>query len=165
MGEFSLSFLSNKRGVLCTLLLLTFFTKSAIFPFSPWLPAAIAAPTPISSLVHSSTLVTAGLYLIIRNYPLVSGSRFSLSALSLLGVFTSLYAGLSSTVEPDLKKVVALSTLSHLGFILLALGLGQLQLAFFHLLIHAFFKSRLFISLGAIIVSRSHYQDSRFFSS
>jgi len=161
--SFSFSAFSSFRGF-TLLLVLTFSTKSAIFPFSPWLPAAIAAPTPISSLVHSSTLVTAGLFLMVRNYPLLSRSSSCLSLLCFLGVFTSLYAGLSALVEPDLKKVVALSTLSHLGFILLALGLGQLQLAFFHLIAHAFFKSSLFIRLGSIIVASHHYQDSRVFS-
>lgn len=147
------------------LLLLTLSTKSALFPFSPWLPAAIAAPTPISSLVHSSTLVTAGLYIILRNFSLLSSSSNILLLLSTIGLFTSFYAGLSSLVEPDLKKVVALSTLSHLGFISFALGLGWCLLAFFHLLSHAFFKSSLFISLGSFISSHYHYQESRVFSS
>lgn len=147
------------------LITLTFITKRALFPFSPWLPAAIAAPTPISSLVHSSTLVTAGLYLIIRNFSYLSSQQEVLNFLLLAGVFTSFYAGVSSLVESDLKKVVALSTLSHLGFICFALGLGWSNLAFFHLLSHAFFKSRLFMAVGGYIVVFNHYQDSRVFSS
>lgn len=146
--------------------LLVFFcfsTKRALYPFSPWLPAAIAAPTPISSLVHSSTLVTAGLYLIIRHRFLMRG--ISRDVVLLIGVFTSFYAGVSSLVEVDLKKVVALSTLSHLGFITMAISLGWEVLAFMHLLAHALFKSILFISLGGFIVSSSHIQDSRFLSS
>lgn len=125
----------------------------------------MAAPTPISSLVHSSTLVTAGLYLIIRNYDILSASRALTATLICLGLFTSFYGGFSSLLERDLKKVVALSTLSHLGFIAFALGLGWCNLAIFHLLAHAFFKSTLFISLGSIISFRYHYQDSRFLSS
>lgn len=146
------------------IILVAFATKSALFPFSPWLPAAMAAPTPISSLVHSSTLVTAGLFLIIRRYPFISSYEFLQISLTSVGLFTSFYAGLSSLIEPDLKKVVALSTLSHLGFICLGLGLGCPLLAFVHLLAHAFFKSSLFVRLGALISQYSHYQDSRFYS-
>lgn len=141
-----------------------FMTKRALFPFSPWLPAAMAAPTPISALVHSSTLVTAGLFLIIRNYSFLASSSSILHFLVVVGLFTSFYAGLSSLFEPDLKKVVALSTLRHLGFICLGLGLGWPSLAFFHLLTHALFKSTLFISIGGMISSYYHYQDSRYFS-
>jgi NADH-ubiquinone oxidoreductase chain 5 len=126
---------------------------------------AMAAPTPISSLVHSSTLVTAGLYLIIRNFSYLSYQQEVLNLLLIVGGFTSLYAGLSSVVEVDLKKVVALSTLRHLGFICFALGLGWSNLAFFHLLSHAFFKSRLFMAIGGYIRAFRHYQDSRVFSS
>lgn len=147
------------------LFLVTFITKRALFPFSPWLPAAIAAPTPISSLVHSSTLVTAGLFLIIRNFVYISSSAGALYLLSVVGLFTSFYAGLSSLVESDLKKVVALSTLSHLGFISFSLGLNCPNLAFLHLIAHALFKSSLFIRLGSLISQYYHYQDSRLFSS
>ena len=166
-----LGFLLVDRDVsllIISLLIISLITKRAIFPFSPWLPAAIAAPTPISSLVHSSTLVTAGLYLIIRFscfiYQLESIS-FSLHVLFWLGLFTSLYAGLCSLFEPDLKKLVALSTLSHLGFICLAFSLGRVDLSFFHLLSHALFKSLLFMGLGNVLSGRSHMQDSRFLSS
>lgn len=158
----------NVSLLIVSLLIVSLMTKRAIFPFSPWLPAAIAAPTPISSLVHSSTLVTAGLYLMIRFscfiYQLESIS-FSLHILFWLGLFTSLYAGLCSLFEPDLKKLVALSTLSHLGFICLAFSLGRVDLAYFHLLSHALFKSLLFIGLGNVLSGRSHMQDSRFLSS
>lgn len=140
-------------------------TKRALFPFSPWLPAAMAAPTPISSLVHSSTLVTAGLYLIMRNFVLLSQFPGLLNIVCLIGLFTSFYAGLSSLVETDTKKVVALSTLRHLGFIAFSLGLGWCSLAFLHLLAHAFFKSSLFMAVGSFITSHYHYQESRYFSS
>lgn len=99
-------------------------TKSAIFPFSPWLPAAMAAPTPISSLVHSSTLVTAGLYLMFRFRDYLYCFPSICNFICVSRVFTSFYAGVNSLVEVDLKKVVALSTLSHLGFIGLAFSIG-----------------------------------------
>jgi NADH-ubiquinone oxidoreductase chain 5 len=100
----------------------------------------------------------------IRRYSFISSYEFLQLGLTAVGLFTSLYAGLSSLIEPDLKKVVALSTLRHLGFICLGLGLGCPLLAFIHLLAHAFFKSSLFVRLGALISQYSHYQDSRFFS-
>jgi NADH-ubiquinone oxidoreductase chain 5 len=124
----------------------------------------MAAPTPISALVHSSTLVTAGLYLIIR-YSFIFYSSYKLIQLLLIvSLFTSFYAGTSVLVESDLKKVIALSTLSHLGFIGIAFSLGLSQLAFFHLLRHALFKSLLFIRIGDIIVNLIHSQDRRYIS-
>lgn len=147
------------------ILLITFCTKSAIFPFSSWLPLAMAAPTPISALVHSSTLVTAGLYLIIRySYYLYSVPGLC-KLIIILGLFTSFYSGLNSISECDFKKLIALSTLSHLGFILTALGSGLVHLAFFHLLSHALFKSLLFIAIGDIMVSLQHSQEARYLSS
>ena len=167
------SSLAKSSPIIVSVFLLGVITKSALFPFSRWLPAAIAAPTPISALVHSSTLVTAGLYLIIRFYsslfPLCLSEGFSArgrgtSLIVLVSLFTSFYAGINSLVEQDLKKIVALSTLSHMGFIRLALFSGALSLAFFHLFSHALFKSLLFISVGELIVVYSHSQDKRFIS-
>lgn len=146
-------------------LLLTFITKSAIFPFSPWLPLAMAAPTPISALVHSSTLVTAGLYLMMRFSYLFYSNTTIINSLLLLSIFTSLYAGLNTVFEIDLKKLIALSTLSHLGFIGIAYSAGLLYLSFFHLLAHALFKSLLFITIGDIIINLNHSQDIRYLSS
>lgn len=148
-----------------SLLLLTFITKRAIFPFSPWLPLAIAAPTPISALVHSSTLVTAGLYLMIRFSYLLYSSYSLIQLLLILRLFTSFYAGINSIFEKDLKKIIALSTLSHLGFIGIAFSSGLLQLAFFHILTHALFKSLLFMTIGDIIINLNHSQDIRYLSS
>lgn len=147
------------------LLGVTFITKSAIFPFSPWLPLAIAAPTPISALVHSSTLVTSGLFLMIRFSYLFYRSYSFLVFFMCLRVYTSFYAGLNTIFEKDLKKIIALSTLRHLGFIGLAFSAGCLYLSFFHLLVHAFFKSLLFITIGDIIINLSHSQDIRYLSS
>lgn len=146
-------------------LMLTFITKSAIYPFSPWLPLAMAAPTPISALVHSSTLVTAGLYLMIRFSYLLYRSYDLIKLLLILSLFTSFYAGMNSIFEKDLKKLIALSTLSHLGFIGMAFSVGLLKLAFFHMLTHALFKSLLFITIGDIMINLNHSQDIRYLSS
>jgi len=118
-------------------------TKSAQLPFSAWLPAAIAAPTPVSSLVHSSTLVTAGVYLVIRLNMYFGSSNlgFLLFSISVLTMFMS---GFGANLENDLKKIIALSTLSQLGVIIITLSVGFYQLAFFHLCTHAVFKATLF---------------------
>jgi NADH-ubiquinone oxidoreductase chain 5 len=146
------------------ILVLAFITKRAIFPFSPWLPIAIAAPTPISALVHSSTLVTSGLFLIMRYSHMIYSSYFMTKVLLFFCVFTSFYAGLNCLFETDLKKLIALSTLRHLGFIGMSFACGLLSLSFFHLLVHALFKSLLFMTIGDVIVSLNHAQDVRYLS-
>ena len=152
--------------IIClTFMVVTFITKSAIYPFSPWLPMAIAAPTPISALVHSSTLVTSGLFLIIKYSYLIYSSYSLCLALVSFCIFTSFYAGINTIFEKDLKKLIALSTLSHLGFIGMSFFLGLLRLSFFHLLSHALFKSLLFMTIGDIMINLSHSQDIRFLSS
>jgi len=135
-------------------------TKRAQIPFSAWLPAAIAAPTPVSSLVHSSTLVTAGVYLLIRFYSIIEISEVRVYILW-IGTLTIVIAGLSALFEIDIKKIVALSTLSQLGLIIRAIGLGKYEIAFFHILTHAYFKALLFITVGNIIHLRRDYQDLR----
>nr|AHZ34255.1 NADH dehydrogenase subunit 5 [Brachionus rubens] len=160
------SFSSNIPSLLVlTFLMLTFMTKSALYPFSPWLPLAMAAPTPISALVHSSTLVTSGLYLMMRFSYLLYSSYTLMKVLLILSLFTSFYAGMNSIFEKDLKKMIALSTLSHLGFIGMAFSAGLLQLAFFHMLTHALFKSLLFMTMGDIMINLNHSQDIRYLSS
>lgn len=134
-------------------------TKRAQIPFSSWLPAAIAAPTPVSSLVHSSTLVTAGVYLLIRFYGGLH--EYLLIFLLFIGVITIFIAGLGANYEFDLKKIIALSTLSQLGLIIRILALGELNLCFFHLLTHALFKATLFICAGRIIHLLLDNQDIR----
>nr|ARH54423.1 NADH dehydrogenase subunit 5 [Lasioderma redtenbacheri] len=142
------------------LVVLAAFTKSAQMPFSSWLPAAMAAPTPVSSLVHSSTLVTAGVYLLIRFSPLFSSTlMFSMLFISSMTMFM---AGLGANFEFDLKKIIALSTLSQLGLMMSILFLGDYKLAFFHLLTHALFKALLFMCAGNMIHSLSSYQDIRY---
>nr|APX40363.1 NADH dehydrogenase subunit 5 [Stylosomus ilicicola] len=138
-------------------------TKSAQIPFSSWLPAAMAAPTPVSSLVHSSTLVTAGVYLLIRfNYCFSAELFYILLFFSSLTMFMS---GLGANFEFDLKKVIALSTLSQLGLMMSILALGEWKLAFFHLLIHALFKALLFMCAGSVIHSFGNNQDIRYLGS
>ena len=135
-------------------------TKRAQIPFCAWLPAAMAAPTPVSSLVHSSTLVTAGVYLLIR-FNLLLESSGLLFYLLWVGRATIILAGTAALFETDIKKIVALSTLRQLGLIFSALGLGAPQVTFFHLLTHAFFKALLFITIGNIIHIRKDFQDLR----
>uniref|UniRef100_A0A7G8JRW3 NADH-ubiquinone oxidoreductase chain 5 n=1 Tax=Elaptus simulator TaxID=2546590 RepID=A0A7G8JRW3_9CUCU len=142
------------------LVVLAALTKSAQIPFSSWLPAAMAAPTPVSSLVHSSTLVTAGVYLLIRfNFSFSDNLMFFLLFISSLTMFM---AGLGANFEFDLKKIIALSTLSQLGLMMSILALGNYDLAFFHLLIHALFKALLFMCAGMIIHNLGNFQDIRF---
>lgn len=136
-------------------------TKSAQIPFSAWLPAAIAAPTPVSALVHSSTLVTAGIYLIIRYFPSLR-IFFIFKIISFyIGALTCIIARIAAIRENDLKKIIALSTLRQLGIIIIALGLEQPLLAFFHLITHALFKALLFICAGTIIHINNNNQDIR----
>nr|YP_010384311.1 NADH dehydrogenase subunit 5 [Hemisquilla californiensis]UGW52181.1 NADH dehydrogenase subunit 5 [Hemisquilla californiensis] len=150
----------NSMGLLCFLVVLAGMTKSAQIPFSAWLPAAMAAPTPVSALVHSSTLVTAGVYLLVRFEPAMHGSVYS-QGLLLLGCSTMFMAGLGANFEYDLKKIIALSTLSQLGVMMSILGFGMPDLAFFHLLSHALFKALLFMCAGVVIHSAKDYQDIR----
>nr|YP_009433290.1 NADH dehydrogenase subunit 5 [Cnizocoris sinensis]AGO28059.1 NADH dehydrogenase subunit 5 [Cnizocoris sinensis] len=143
---------------LILLIILAGFTKSAQIPFSSWLPAAMAAPTPVSALVHSSTLVTAGVYLIIR----FSGMfNFNTWFFLLIGSLTMFMAGLGASFEYDLSKIIALSTLSQLGLMMSVLFMGYSYVAFFHLLTHAFFKALLFLCAGLMIHCMSDSQDIR----
>nr|YP_009691894.1 NADH dehydrogenase subunit 5 [Pterolophia sp. ZJY-2019]QEG58700.1 NADH dehydrogenase subunit 5 [Pterolophia sp. ZJY-2019] len=142
------------------LIVLAAMTKSAQIPFSSWLPAAMAAPTPVSSLVHSSTLVTAGVYLLIRfEISFSDNLKFFLLLIASLTMFMS---GLGANFEFDLKKIIALSTLSQLGLMMSILSLGGYYLAFFHLLTHALFKALLFMCAGFIIHSVGNCQDIRY---
>nr|UZN44121.1 NADH dehydrogenase subunit 5 [Furcilarnaca chirurga] len=154
----------NEKGielsVMGGLILLAAMTKSAQIPFSSWLPAAMAAPTPVSALVHSSTLVTAGVYLLIRFNTLIFSGVWS-ELLLLISGLTMFMAGMGANFEFDLKKIIALSTLSQLGLMMSILSIGYFKLAFFHLLTHALFKALLFMCAGAIIHNMKNSQDIR----
>nr|YP_008999623.1 NADH dehydrogenase subunit 5 [Antricola mexicanus]AHF21659.1 NADH dehydrogenase subunit 5 [Antricola mexicanus] len=143
------------------MLIVAGMTKSAQIPFSAWLPAAMAAPTPVSSLVHSSTLVTAGIYLLIRLELLMKMEEFS-KFLLFFSLMTMMMAGIGAMFETDLKKIIALSTLSQLGLMMMILSLGKIDLTFFHLLTHAMFKAMMFLCAGFMIHSSLGSQDIRF---
>nr|UZP15734.1 NADH dehydrogenase subunit 5 [Contracaecum sp.] len=145
------------------MLLAASFTKSAQFPFSGWLPKAMSAPTPISSLVHSSTLVTAGLVLLM-NFTELSFNKEVITVILIIGIFTMFFSSVVALVEEDLKKVVALSTLSQMGFSMLTVGLGLGFVSFIHLLSHALFKSCLFMQIGYLIHCSFGQQDGRNYS-
>nr|YP_010046589.1 NADH dehydrogenase subunit 5 [Culex cylindricus]QPJ78468.1 NADH dehydrogenase subunit 5 [Culex cylindricus] len=147
--------------VIGSLVMLAAMTKSAQIPFSSWLPAAMAAPTPVSALVHSSTLVTAGVYLLIR-FNILLAESFLGQFLLLISGLTMFMAGLGANFEFDLKKIIALSTLSQLGLMMSILSIGFYKLAFFHLLTHALFKALLFMCAGVIIHNTKNAQDIRF---
>lgn len=152
---------SSLMGCLVTLVFFAGITKRAQLPFSAWLPAAMAAPTPVSSLVHSSTLVTAGVYLLIRHQSRIEVNKLASLLILLIGTRTIIMAGMSGIVEIDIKKIVALSTLRHLGLIFSSVGLNQWVISFFHIITHAFSKALLFLRVGNIIHSRNEYQDLR----
>nr|YP_001718405.1 NADH dehydrogenase subunit 5 [Loxosomella aloxiata]BAG12590.1 NADH dehydrogenase subunit 5 [Loxosomella aloxiata] len=163
MGSWNIYFtnFSSGFGFVLWCVVIAAMTKSAQIPFSAWLPAAMAAPTPVSALVHSSTLVTVGIYLLVRFYDQI----FIIPSLSWyilnIGTLTTLMAGMSAVSETDLKKIIALSTLSQLGVMMFSLGLGLKELCIFHLYTHALFKALLFICAGGMIHSHSHLQDVR----
>nr|WBR65737.1 NADH dehydrogenase subunit 5 [Layahima yangi] len=150
--------------IIAWLVVLAAMTKSAQIPFSSWLPAAMAAPTPVSALVHSSTLVTAGVYLLIR-FNLLFTNTYLSKLLLLLSVLTMFMAGMGANYEFDLKKIIALSTLSQLGLMMSILSMGYADLAFFHLLTHALFKALLFMCAGSIIHNVKNTQDIRLMGS
>nr|YP_009755826.1 NADH dehydrogenase subunit 5 [Harpalus pensylvanicus]QIQ23141.1 NADH dehydrogenase subunit 5 [Harpalus pensylvanicus] len=150
----------NYMQIIGMLIMVAGMTKSAQIPFSSWLPAAMAAPTPVSALVHSSTLVTAGIYLLIR-FNVILNENLSMFLL-LISTLTMFMAGLGANFEFDLKKIIALSTLSQLGLMMSILSMGNYKLAFFHLLTHALFKALLFMCAGAIIHNLKDMQDIRF---
>nr|YP_004935068.1 NADH dehydrogenase subunit 5 [Succinea putris]AEQ93925.1 NADH dehydrogenase subunit 5 [Succinea putris] len=153
--------LSTYYVMFLMLICLAALTKSAQYPFSSWLPAAMAAPTPVSALVHSSTLVTAGIYLVIRVSENIEMNSWNLSMFLFVGSMTTLLGSLSALNEYDLKKIIALSTLSQLGIMVFCLGLNNIYLSFFHLFTHAMFKALLFMVAGWILMMSYGVQDMR----
>lgn len=141
-----------------SLLAIAAYRKRAQLPFNAWLPEAMAAPTPVRALVHSSTLVTAGVYLLIRTYEFWSTRSLAAIRVAITGGVTMLIGGGKATIEGDVKKTIAYSTISQLGYIVVILGLGHPRIAFFHLITHALFKSTIFISAGVVFSYGHHYQ-------
>nr|QSS48569.1 NADH dehydrogenase subunit 5 [Kradibia gibbosae] len=160
-GSWNFTNLNMINSLILLLIIIAAFTKSAQLPFSSWLPAAMAAPTPVSSLVHSSTLVTAGVYLLIRFNYLMNNNEMLLEYIKITGLLTMLFASLSAMMEYDLKKIIAFSTLSQLGLMMMIYGMKQYNLVFFHLIIHAIFKSMMFMCSGSIIHVMNNCQDIR----
>ena len=131
--------------------------KSAQFPLHVWLPDAMEGPTPVSALIHAATMVSAGVYLIIRMYPLmIAGSTPALNFIGIIGAFTALFAAIIAVTQTDIKRVLAFSTISQLGYMFAALGIGAYVAAVFHLITHAFFKALLFLGSGSVIHGMEH---------
>jgi len=133
--------------------------KSAQLPLQTWLPDAMAGPTPVSALIHAATMVTAGVYLIARTHTLFELSPYALNMVGVIGAVTLVLAGFAALVQTDIKRILAYSTMSQIGYMFLALGVGAWGGAIFHLMTHAFFKALLFLSAGAVIVACHHEQD------
>jgi len=161
LGQINIYPITVNIKLLVLLLSIAALTKRAQYPLRPWLPAAIAAPTPVRALVHSSTLVTAGIYLIIRLRYNISISYENIILLCFCGRITCLLGGIAAIVEMDLKKIIALSTLSQLGVIIFRLGINLPIIALFHLYTHAIFKALLFLVAGVVLIISFGVQDIR----
>jgi NADH-quinone oxidoreductase subunit L len=145
----------------CICLFIGAMGKSAQFPLHVWLPDSMEGPTPISALIHAATMVTAGIFMVTRMSPLFELSDVALSFILVVGSITALFMGFLGIVQTDIKRVVAYSTLSQLGYMTVALGVSAYPIAIFHLMTHAFFKALLFLGAGSVIIGMHHEQDMR----
>jgi NADH-quinone oxidoreductase subunit L len=151
----------NLVTVACICLFIGAMGKSAQFPLHVWLPDSMEGPTPISALIHAATMVTAGIFMVSRMSPLFELSDVALSFILVIGSITALFMGFLGIVQTDIKRVVAYSTLSQLGYMTIALGVSAYPIAIFHLMTHAFFKALLFLAAGSVILGMHHEQDMR----
>ena len=147
--------------VICLLLFIGAMGKSAQVPLHVWLPGSMEGPTPISALIHAATMVTAGIFMVSRMSPIYELSDVALTVVMVIGAITAIFMGLLGIVQNDIKRVVAYSTLSQLGYMTVALGVSAYSVAIFHLMTHAFFKALLFLAAGSVIVALHHEQDIR----
>lgn len=147
--------------VICICLFIGAMGKSAQFPLHVWLPDSMEGPTPISALIHAATMVTAGIFMVTRMSPLFELSDAALNFILVIGSITALFMGFLGIIQNDIKRVVAYSTLSQLGYMTVALGLSAYNVAVFHLMTHAFFKALLFLGAGSVIIGMHHDQDIR----
>jgi NADH-quinone oxidoreductase subunit L len=145
----------------CILLFIGAMGKSAQVPLHVWLPDSMEGPTPISALIHAATMVTAGIFMVARMSPLFELSDTALSFVIVIGAITALFMGFLGIIQNDIKRVVAYSTLSQLGYMTVALGVSAYSVAIFHLMTHAFFKALLFLGAGSVIIGMHHDQDIR----
>ncbi|MCO6413355.1 MAG: NADH-quinone oxidoreductase subunit L [Thiogranum sp.] len=148
-------------SVICILLFIGAMGKSAQVPLHVWLPDSMEGPTPISALIHAATMVTAGIFMVARMSPLFELSETALSFVMVIGAITALFMGFLGLVQNDIKRVVAYSTLSQLGYMTVALGASAYAAGIFHLMTHAFFKALLFLAAGSVIIAMHHDQDMR----
>ncbi len=149
-------------AVICILLFIGAMGKSAQFPLHVWLPDSMEGPTPISALIHAATMVTAGIFMVARMSPLFELSDTALNFVMVIGAITALFMGFLGMIQNDIKRVVAYSTLSQLGYMTVALGASAYSVAIFHLMTHAFFKALLFLAAGSVIIALHHNQDMRY---
>jgi NADH-quinone oxidoreductase subunit L len=151
----------NAMSVICILLFIGAMGKSAQAPLHVWLPDSMEGPTPISALIHAATMVTAGIFMVARMSPLYELSVTALGVVMIIGAITAFFMGLLGIVQNDIKRVIAYSTLSQLGYMTVALGASAYGAAIFHLMTHAFFKALLFLAAGSVIIALHHEQDIR----
>ena len=158
-----LGFRMDTMSILCILLFIGAMGKSAQLGLHTWLPDAMEGPTPVSALIHAATMVTAGVFMVCRLSPLFEASQYALNVVTIVGATTAIFAATVGLVQTDIKRVIAYSTCSQLGYMFFAAGVGAYSAAMFHLFTHAFFKALLFLGAGSVIHAMHHEQDMRYY--